>query len=189
MIDWRNTSERYGAIAQFLHWTIFALIALQFVSAELVEAFPRTSAERAMVITVHESLGLAALALVLIRLPWRIVNPALPGHGPAWQQRLARAAHVALYALMVAAPVTGYVLAAARGHDPALFGLALPQLIGQDRALARAAKNVHEVLAWTMAALVAVHAAAAVWHHVVAGDATLRRMLPRRTGIELGFRR
>jgi cytochrome b561 len=81
------------------------------------------------------------------------------------------------------------VVASARGHELALFGFALPQLIGRDRALARAAFNVHSVLAWTLLGLVALHAAAAIWHHVVARDPTLRRMLPRRSGIELGFRR
>jgi cytochrome b561 len=189
MIQWRNTDERYGAVAQVLHWTIFALIALQFVSAELIDAFPRESAGRAAVLGIHESLGLAALALVLIRLSWRTVNPALPGAGPAWQQRLARVAHVGLYVLMVAVPVAGYVVAAARGHDLALFGFTLPQLIGRNRALARTAKDIHEILGWTLAALVGVHAAAAVWHHVVAGDTTLRRMLPRGTGVDPGLGR
>jgi cytochrome b561 len=189
MIQWRNTGERYGSVAQFLHWTIFALIALQFISAQLVDVFPRASAERGMVIGVHESLGLAALALVLIRVSWRMVNPALPGHGPVWQQRLARAAHVGLYVLMVAVPVAGYVAGAARGHDLALFGFTLPELIGRDRTLARTAIGVHEVLAWTLLALVAMHAAAAAWHHFIAGDTTLRRMLPRPTGAELGLRR
>jgi cytochrome b561 len=189
MVQWRNTDERYGAIAQALHWTIFALVALQFASAELVDAFPRGSAERGLVIDVHESLGLAVLALVMVRLGWRVVNPALPVDGPAWQQRAARAAHVGLYVLMAAVPVAGYVVAGARGHDPNLVGLALPRLFAPDRDRARAASNVHEVLAWAMAALVGMHVAAAVWHHIVARDATLARMLPRRKAIAPAFRR
>jgi cytochrome b561 len=190
MVQWRNTAAHYGTVVQVLHWTIFALITAQFVSAQLVDLFPRGSAGRATVIDVHESVGLAVLALVLVRLAWRSVNPALPVHGPVWQQRAARATHGGLYLLMLAVPIAGYVLAAGRGHDLALFGVALPTLLGADRGLARAARQVHEVLAWTMLALVAAHAAAAVWHHVVARDTTLRRMLPRRTGIdELVFRR
>lgn len=185
----RTSEEHYGAVTQVLHWTIFALFVLQFASAELIDAFPRDSAGRTTVVGVHESLGLAAVALVLIRVLWRTANPALAGHGPAWQRRLASAAHAGLYALMIAVPVAGYVVAAARGHDLSLFGIALPELIGRDRALARAAKDVHEVLAWTMAALVGVHAGAAIWHHVVAGDATLRRMLPRRSRLDPGFPR
>lgn len=186
LILWRNSVERYGAPAQILHWTLFVLIALQFVSAELIDAFPRESAGRAIFVNLHESLGLAALAIVLIRLAWALVNRAPSAHGPAWQRRLARIAHVGLYMLMVAVPVAGYVLAAARGHDLALFGIELPRLIGRDRSVARAAKEVHEVLGWTMAALVVAHAGAALWHHVVAGDSTLRRMLPRRRNVEIG---
>jgi cytochrome b561 len=189
MIQWRNSEVRYGTVAQMLHWTIFALIVLQFVSAELIDAFARESAGRVALVGVHESLGLATVALVLIRLLWSIANPGLPGHGPAWQQRLARAAHTGLYGLMIAVPAVGYVVAAARGHDLALFGFTLPELIGRDRALARTAKEVHEALAWTMAALVGIHAGAAIWHHVVVRDATLRRMLPWRTGMNLGLPR
>ena len=190
MIQWRNTDAHYGMVAQVLHWTIFVLIASQFVSAQLVDVFPRGSAERATVIDLHESLGLAVLALVLVRLSWRTVNPALPGHGPVWQQRAARAAHAGLYLLMLVVPIAGYVVAAGRGHELALFGFALPPLLEADRSLARTARGIHEVLAWSLAGLVAVHAAAAVWHHVVARDTTLRRMLPRRTGIDkLVFRR
>jgi len=188
-MQWRNSTERYGTVAQVLHWTIFVLVALQFASAWVVDAFPRASDERAMVITLHESLGLAALTLVAIRLFWRVVNPTPAGDGLPWQRRVARATHAALYVLMVAVPVAGYVTALARGHDLAWFGIALPQLLGADRALSRTAMSVHEFLGWTLLAFIGVHAAAALWHHVVARDATLRRMLPRRTGIELGWRR
>jgi cytochrome b561 len=189
MIQWRNTDEHYGSIAQFLHWTVFGCIALQFVSALLVDVFPRASTEQATVVTVHESLGLAVLALVAIRIAWRSVNAAPPVEGPRWQRRLARAAHAGLYLLMAAAPIAGCVVASARGHDLSLFGLPLPRVTGPDRALARVAKEVHGVLAWTLLSLVAVHAAAAVWHHVVVRDGVLRRMLPRGKRVALGLRR
>jgi cytochrome b561 len=188
MIHWRNTEARYGALAQVLHWTIFLLIALQFATAELVDAFPRESSGRGVVVSLHESLGLATLAVVLVRLAWMLANRVPAGLGPAWQQWLARAGHLALYALMIAVPLAGYVLAAARGHDPSLFGFDLPRLLGRDRTLARSAKEVHELLGWTMAALIVAHAGAALWHHVVARDATLGRMLPGRMGADIGFR-
>lgn len=180
MAQWRNTNDRYGAVAQTLHWAIFALIVLQFAGGLLVDAFPRGSPVRNFVVDLHESLGLATLALVAVRLAWRLANRVPPVEGPSWQQRAARAAHAALYALMFAVPAAGVVVASARGHDLALFGVALPRLLARDRALARAAADVHETLAWALAALIAVHVAAAVWHHVVARDATLARMLPRR---------
>lgn len=182
-MQWRNTDDRYGAIAQVLHWAIFVLIALQFAGGELIGAFARGSPERGLVIDVHESAGLATLALIAVRLAWRLVDRTPPVHGPPWQRRAAGIVHAGLYAVMVAVPVAGIVVAAARGHDLALFGIALPQLLARDRAVARAAADVHEALAWALAAVVAVHAAAAFWHHVVARDATLARMLPRRNGV------
>jgi superoxide oxidase len=184
MAQWRNTSERYGAPARWLHWSFVALIAFQMIGAELIDAFPRESFGRRFLLDGHESVGLAALLLVGGRLVWKLANPAPAGVGPIWQQRLARVAHGALYLLLVAIPVVGYVVATARGHDPAFFGLTVPSLVEANRPLARAAKEIHEVLGWTLVTLALAHAGAAIWHHVVLRDDTLRRMLPPREDVD-----
>jgi superoxide oxidase len=184
MAQWRNTSERYGALARWLHWSFVALIAFQIIGAQLIDAFPRESFGRRFVLDTHESVGLAALLLVTARLAWKLANPTPAGLGPPWQQRLARVGHGALYLLLVAVPVAGYVVATARGHDPAFFGLTVPSLVEKNRELARSAKDIHEVLGWTLVALALAHAGAALWHHVVLRDATLRRMLPQREEID-----
>jgi superoxide oxidase len=181
MGKWRNTSEQYGALARWLHWSFVALIAFQMIGAELIDAFPRESFGRRFLLDTHESVGLAALLLVAARLAWKLANATPVGTGPPWQQRLARTAHGALYLLLIVIPVVGYVVAAARGHDPALFGLTVPSLVEKNRPLARAAKEIHEVLGWTLVALALAHAGAAIWHHVVLRDDTLRRMLPQRS--------
>lgn len=188
MVQWRNSGERFGAVAQGLHWGIFVLIVYQMIGALLIDAFPRESTGRQFMLDAHESVGLATLLVVLARVAWRFVDPGPPGFGPPWQQRLARFGHGALYALLLAVPMVGYFVACARGHAPAFFGLDLPSFVDRDRNLARTIKEVHEVLAWTLVALVAAHAAVALWHHLVAGEGVLRRMLPlRRRKADLGF--
>lgn len=184
MGEWRNTSKRYGAVARWLHWSFVALIAFQMIGAQLIDAFPRESFGRRFMLDSHESVGLAALLLVAARLAWKLANPAPAGVGPPWQQRLARIGHGALYVLLVAIPVVGYVVATARGHDPAFFGLTVPSLFEKSRSLARAAKEIHEVLGWTLVTLALAHAGAALWHHVAMRDDTLRRMLPQREDVD-----
>ena len=177
---WRNTVDRFGAGAQLLHWALFALLAFQMIGVQFIDAFPRDSAGRAFMLAAHESAGMTVLLLVAIRLLWKISNEAPLEYGPLWQQWVARLTHASLYGLMIVIPAVGYVVASARGQDPAFYGAALPAIVGRDRNLARTTKDLHETLSWIMVAIVTAHVAAALWHHFVAHDETLRRMLPRR---------
>jgi cytochrome b561 len=180
MARWRNTGNSYGAVAKALHWSLFVLIAFQVIEVQFVDAFPRESAGRAFMLAAHESVGMAVFALLVVRVMWKLSNDAPAPYGPAWQQRAARLAHGAMYVLIFVIPAIGYVVASARGQDPVLFGAALPAVVGRDRALARSTKEIHETLSWVLVAIVALHAAAALWHHFVERDDVLRRMLPRR---------
>jgi cytochrome b561 len=168
----------YGAIARLLHWAMFALITVQVVGGLAIEWFPRASAGRAFVLEWHMTLGIVALLLALARVFRRLAERGVPVEGPAWQQRLASIAHAALYALRVAVPLVGYALADARGRGIPFFGLAMPEWIATDRDLAHTLEDVHSTLAWVLVGVVAVHAAAALYHHFVRRDDTLRRMLP-----------
>ncbi|HET6396934.1 MAG TPA: cytochrome b [Pseudoxanthomonas sp.] len=178
----RNTAERWGGVSQLLHWTIAVLIlsigAIGLVMGEL----PRTP-KYFWVYTLHKSLGITVLALVLARIGWRLYAGApapVPGT-PRWQARLAATVHVALYALALAMPLSGWLYDSASGLRPfRWFGLAeVPKLSAPDEALAGTAHGVHEWLFWLLLALVAAHAGAALYHHLFRRDATLARMLPR----------
>jgi cytochrome b561 len=131
---------------------------------------------------VHISAGLAVIAFVAARLLWRIVDPpprpeeTLLG---AWIDRAGRLAHWALFALLIAVPVAGIAVQFGRGNALPLFGLS--EILSPwpaDRAFARSAKEVHEVLANALVILAGLHAAAALVHHWIFRDRTLVRMLP-----------
>jgi cytochrome b561 len=135
----------------------------------------------------HISIGLAILVLAAVRVPWRIANP--PPKIVAtefgrwlveWTDPVSRIMHYVLYALLVAAPIVGIVLQFARGHSLPIFGLfEIPSPWLADKAFARNLKEVHEVLANLLVILALFHMTAALLHHWVFGDSTLRRMLPR----------
>jgi cytochrome b561 len=98
---------------------------------------------------------------------------------PAWQLAAANASHRLLYLLFFAAPLTGWLFSSAAGFQTVYFGaFPIPDLLGKNKELADALKLVHRFTNYTLAALVAVHAAAAIKHHVVDRDDVLARMLP-----------
>ncbi|KAF1703491.1 cytochrome b [Pseudoxanthomonas kaohsiungensis] len=178
----KNT-DHWGATSQLLHWTIAVLIlsigAVGLVMGEL----PR-SPKWFWVYTLHKSLGLTVLALVLVRIAWRLYAGAPPPveGTPRWQARLASLTHGAIYVLILAMPLSGWLYDSASGLRPfRWFGLAeVPKLSPSHEALADAMHETHELLFWVLIALVIGHAGAALYHHFVRRDATLARMLPRR---------
>ena len=178
----KNT-DHWGATSQLLHWTIAVLIlsigAVGLVMGEL----PR-SPKWFWVYTLHKSLGLTVLALVLVRIAWRLYAGAPPPveGTPRWQSRLASLTHGAIYVLILAMPLSGWLYDSASGLRPfRWFGLAeVPKLSPPHEALADAMHETHELLFWVLIALVIGHAGAALYHHFVRRDATLARMLPRR---------
>lgn len=175
-----TTAMRYGAIARWLHWTVFGLLALQLAGGLVLEDLPKPSWVRGFAFDAHETLGIVTLLLVLARLAWNRSHPGPAPAGSTWQRAAAKAGHAALYALMIAVPVVGYAMVDAKGYDVALFGWQGPDLLATNERLADRLEDLHETLAWALAALVALHVAAAFWHHFWLRDDTLRRMMPPR---------
>lgn len=177
----RSSANRYGAIAQSLHWLTVILVIVAWGLGTFDDVLPRGPARRTGLF-VHISAGLAILAVLAARVPWRLVDPPPPPEPTmfgVWGDRASRLAHYTLYALLVAAPIAGIVLQFARGQALPLFGLAeLPSPWAADRPFARSVKEVHELLANALLIVAALHAAAALFHHWVFRDRTLVRMLP-----------
>jgi cytochrome b561 len=177
----RNSTSHYGAIALSFHWTTVALVIIAWALGSFDDVLPRGPA-RAAGLLVHISAGIAIAAMLVVRLAWRVGDPPPPAEPTrlgAWADRAGRLAHISLYALLIAVPVSGIVLQFARGNALPLFGLyeiASPWVA--DRSFARSIKEVHEVLANALVILAALHAGAALLHHWVLKDRTLLRMLP-----------
>ncbi|MEO7725755.1 MAG: cytochrome b [Burkholderiales bacterium] len=173
--------QRYTNTAIALHWLIFVLIACGFTLAVYMVDLPLSPA-KLKYFSWHKWLGVTVFLLALARLAWRMVHgaPALPASVPRWQHRAAQATHVALYALIVIIPLTGWLYSSAAGVPTVYFGLLqLPDLVSKDKALAEQLKWLHVTLNYTLLAMVMLHAAAALQHHFFARDDVLRRMLPR----------
>ena len=179
----KNTADRWGGVSQLLHWTIAVLILAIGIVGLVMGELPR-SPKYFWVYTAHKSLGLTVLALVLVRIGWRLYAGAprpVPGT-PRLQALLASATHGAIYLLILALPLSGWIYDSANALRPfRWFGLVeVPKLVAPDEALAASAHGAHEWLFWLLMALVAGHAGAALYHHFIQRDATLARMLPRR---------
>lgn len=177
----KNTFERWGSVSKLLHWLVVALVlAMAWLGLTMTE-LPR-GADRSAAYALHKSLGITLLAVVMLRLAWRLHAgaPAPVAGTPRWQARLATSTHWALYGFLLAMPLSGWLLNSASGAALEWFGLVhLPAIAGEDPDLRRLAKDVHEWLFWGLSAFVVVHVAAAFYHHLFVGDATLARMLPR----------
>jgi cytochrome b561 len=181
-MQWRNNTERYGAITQLFHWIIVALIITQFVLALRAEDLP-LGVKKIALLAQHKSVGMTVLALATVRIVWRFASrvPEVPSSTPAWQQHAARGSHTFLYLLLFLMPLSGWMMSSARNFPVSWFGLfTFPDLVGADRALYERLHDVHELLATTLFVLAIVHALAALKHHFVDRDNVLRRMLPMR---------
>lgn len=175
-----NTTSRYGSLLIGLHWLMLLLIAAVYAAIELRELYPRGSAIREGLKTLHYTLGLTIFLLVWLRLyaRRRSPSPAIVPPPPRWQLSIAHLTELAMYLLMIAMPLLGWLLLSAEGDPISLFGLPLPRLIGANEQLAGQLKEVHEAIGTVGYVLIGVHALAALVHHYIQRDSTLRRMLP-----------
>ena len=181
-MPWKNTDTRYGSLSITLHWLMLVLIAGLDACIELKGSFPKGSDTRELLKQWHFMLGMAVFALVWLRLlarfgaPTPKIKPALP----AWQNLPAQIMHLALYALMIGAPLAGWLILSAAGKPIPFFGLELPALVEKTPKLAATIKEWHE---WAGVAgywLIGLHAVAGLFHHFISHDNTLLRILPRR---------
>jgi cytochrome b561 len=182
-MTWKNTADRWGPVSQLLHWLIVLLVLVLAIVGLTMGELPKTP-KYFWVYTLHKSVGITVLALVLVRIGWRLYAgvPEPVAGTPTWQARIASLTHMLLYALLLAMPLSGWLYDSASGLRPfRWFGLMLvPKLSAPNEGLSELANDAHELLFWVLVALVALHAAAAFYHHLFQHDATLSRMLPGR---------
>jgi cytochrome b561 len=176
----RNNADRYGAVAVTLHWLIALAILGLLVVGFVMEDMPN-GPDKFALIGIHKSFGITVLALAILRILWRLMNktPTLPAAMPRWQVHAAKLAHLGLYALMIAMPLSGWGISSSLGYEVSPFGLfTLPALVAKSEPLSHFFGETHELLANGIIALLLVHAGAAIYHHHIVKDNVLRSMAP-----------
>ena len=176
----RNSRIRWGTLSITLHWLIVALVAAQ-IALGLTSAMLPHGPEFGRVLGYHKSVGITILMLVILRLVWRWANPvpALPSNLKPYERVLAKLTHGSLYVILIAMPLTGWLDSSASGFAVKWFNLVtLPNLVGKSQSFSDLMATVHVVLAVALGLVLLLHVAAALRHHWVLKDDTLRRMLP-----------
>ena len=177
-----TSAARYSRGAIVLHWLIAVLIVLNIAAALVSEELSK--ADRAIVMGNHKAIGITVLLLTVLRIVWRLMHrpPPLLESLKAWEAALSRVVHSGFYFLMLAIPLTGWAMSSAfsKGAGVSLFGLAtVPALpVGYDKPTAGLFAELHELLAYLMITLIALHITGAVKHQLIDRDGTLRRMVP-----------
>jgi cytochrome b561 len=181
-MNWNNSASRYGSLSIAIHWLMVLLFVAVYGSMELRDLFEKGSDPREAMKTWHFMLGMLVFVLVWLRLAARLSGPApaIQPEPPSLQQLSAKLLHLALYALMIGMPLTGWLILSAAGKPIPFFGLELPALIGENKGLAKQLEELHEVVGTTGYFLIGLHTVAALYHHYIVRDNTLTRMLPER---------
>jgi cytochrome b561 len=177
----RNTADAWGAGAKCLHWTVALLVLAQFFLG-WIAATMRLSPLKLDLFVWHKSIGIAILALMGVRVIWRLANrsPDLPSGMPAWERRAAHLGHFLLYVLLIAMPLSGWIINSAANIPFRIFWqIPLPAIVGPDKAIADLSARVHLLLFVAVSVLLLLHSGAALRHHFVRRDDVLTRMLPR----------
>ena len=169
---------RYTAPAVVLHWLIAALIFVAFPLGVYMSDLP-LSPTRLQLYSYHKWIGISVLLLVGLRIVWRLTHrpPALPDDLPRWQPAASHAVHGLLYLLILAVPMTGWLMSSAKGFQTVWFGvLPLPDLVEKNRELGQALGSAHEFLNYLLLTLVILHVVAALKHHFHERRPFLQRM-------------
>lgn len=173
-------SLRYDNIAIALHWLVALLIFVTFPLGVIMHDMP-LSPTRLQYFSYHKWIGVTIFMLVIVRLLWRLTHtpPPLPSALPRWEVMASRFTHLALYGLLFAIPLSGWLMSSAKGVQTVWLGvLPLPDLVSKDKALGEWLTTVHQGLNLLLLLLVALHIAAVVKHQFIDRDRILARMLP-----------
>ena len=176
-----DTAPRYTSRARQFHWWMFTFVALAYLLINLVDLYERGTPVRRAVMQSHMLAGLVVLALVLPRVlhRWRNAPPPILPPIAAWEAALSRLTHGLLYAFLLVQPVLGLLTAwtGGRGLGLPFTGLELPSPLVENHDLHEQLEEIHGFVGETFYWIIGLHIAAALWHHFLRRDSTLRRML------------
>jgi cytochrome b561 len=176
----RNTANRFGVVTIGFHWlvaaTVFGLFGLGYwmVGLSYYDDWYKAGPD------IHQSIGILLLMVMVLRLAWRFINPVprpLPNHS-RFEVLAAQGAHLLLYVLVFVAMISGYLISTADGSSIKVFDwFEVPSVTGRIKGMEDTAGLVHYWTTWAVVALAGLHGLAAIKHHLIDRDDTLRRML------------
>lgn len=172
----------YTGTAKVLHWLVALIIIGLFVLGQYMSDLSM-SPRKLQLYSWHKWFGVTVFLLVLVRLGWRLTHqpPRLPVRMPKLQQLASHVGHMALYGLMLAIPISGWLMSSAKGYQTVWFGvLPIPDLLGKDKLLGDLLAELHGTLNGLLVFIVVIHVIAALKHHFIDRDDVLKRMLPSR---------
>ena len=169
----------YGTTAKVFHWLAVTLLVVQYPLGKFMPDIHRGMTP-GDAMTFHISFGIVILALMVLRLFWRITHPVAPaGSLPVWQRLISEAVHWLLYALVLATTMTGWIFASERGWSISLFfAVPLPMLPTEGSLLANSLGKWHGTMEWALLLVIGAHVAAAMAHTFIFRDRIMQRMLP-----------
>jgi cytochrome b561 len=174
--------SRYSLVSIVLHWSIAVLIVWNILLGWNMGDLPPE--QRFGAYQTHKSIGLTVLTLSLLRLGWRLANPAppLPSHMKGWERLFARGTHVLFYVLMIGVPLGGWALVSSSPLNlpTSFWGLFdWPHLpLPKSKALSDQIESAHGLGAWIIVITLGLHVAGALKHQFLDRDTVLWRMLP-----------
>ena len=184
-----SDSDRYHGVAIALHWLTALAVLCLFVIGLVMTDLPRGASLKFTLYQLHKSVGITVLLLTVVRFGWRLTHrpPALPDHIRNWERRASEAMHAALYVFLFGLPMLGWATVSASPYNlpTILYGVVpwphLPVLstLANKAAAEELLGDLHSSGAWVMLAFLALHAGAAIRHHLILHDDILLRMLPR----------
>jgi cytochrome b561 len=173
----KNSPDQWGWLSKLFHWTTALLIFIQIPLGFYADSL-KLSPFKLDIFVWHKSLGMLVLLLVIVRLLWRIkstIPAAIAGN--ALEQLFAKLAHGSMYVLMLALPLSGWLVSSAANFPVKLFWLIpLPSISGPDEPLKSLASEVHEICVFALIIILVTHIGAALWHHLQLRDNALKRM-------------
>ncbi|MCB5196247.1 MULTISPECIES: cytochrome b [Deefgea] len=175
-----SAPKNYDHLQISLHWLMALLIIAGFILAWVFDDMP-LSPDKFKMINWHKWTGITVLGLFFVRFGYKLLRgtPVVDPELPAIQRKLALGVHHLLYFLMFLLPVVGWLMSSAKGFSVVYFGVfKLPDLIAKNEQIGNWLVSAHELIAYTLLALIVLHVAGAIKHQLIDKDGTLARMLP-----------
>lgn len=174
----KNTPYSYGKLTKILHGFLAIFVPLFLLASAIMTQLPSEAPFLGTVYNLHKLSGLLVLSVMLVFLLWTLTQkkPVYPDSMAAWEKNLARIVRYSLYAVVIAMPLSGWVMTSASHHAPVLFHWKLLLPMAKNKVLAKQLAEVHWFLAWTLAVILILHVAGALKHHFIDKNTILRRM-------------